>query len=103
MFEITKNAANQINLAASQSDVSGMSIRIAVIKKPDGSLDYRMGYDESKSHDIKVVPNDIEVIFTPNYENLLKGTLMDYVELEPGKFNFIFMNPNDANYTPPQD
>ena len=62
-----------------------------------------MGYDESKSHDIKVVSNDIEVIFTPNYEKLLKGTVMDYVELEPGKFNFIFMNPNDANYTPPQD
>ena len=32
---------------------------------------------------------------------LLEGTTIDYVELEPGEFQFIFMNPNDANYSPP--
>ena len=32
---------------------------------------------------------------------LLEGTTLDYVELEPGEHQFIFMNPNDANYTPP--
>ncbi len=28
---------------------------------------------------------------------------MDYVELEAGTYNFIFLNPNDANYSPPGD
>jgi iron-sulfur cluster assembly protein len=27
---------------------------------------------------------------------------MDYVELEPGSWQFIFMNPNDPNYKPPE-
>jgi iron-sulfur cluster assembly protein len=34
---------------------------------------------------------------------LLEGTLLDYVELEPGDWRFTFMNPNDANYTPPPE
>ncbi len=25
---------------------------------------------------------------------------MDYVELEAGTYSFIFLNPNDANYSP---
>ncbi len=26
---------------------------------------------------------------------------MDYVEMEEGAYRFIFLNPNDANYSPP--
>jgi iron-sulfur cluster assembly protein len=26
---------------------------------------------------------------------------MDYVEMEPGQFHFIFLNPKDPNYQPP--
>jgi iron-sulfur cluster assembly protein len=28
---------------------------------------------------------------------------LDYVELTPGDFRFIFMNPKDANYSPPKE
>ena len=28
---------------------------------------------------------------------------IDYVELEPGSWQFIFLNPNDPSYVPPQD
>ena len=28
---------------------------------------------------------------------------LDYVELEPGAFQFIFQNPNDVNYAPPSE
>jgi iron-sulfur cluster assembly protein len=28
---------------------------------------------------------------------------MDFVEIESGQFNFIFLNPKDANYSPPQE
>ena len=34
---------------------------------------------------------------------LLDNTVLDFVELEPGKHQFIFMNPNDPGYTPPQE
>jgi hypothetical protein len=26
---------------------------------------------------------------------------VDYVEIEPDIYQFIFLNPNDANYSPP--
>jgi iron-sulfur cluster assembly protein len=28
---------------------------------------------------------------------------MDYVEIEPGQFRFIFLNPKDPHYTPPTE
>jgi iron-sulfur cluster assembly protein len=34
---------------------------------------------------------------------LLKNTVLDFVEIEPGKQQFIFMNPNDPGYVPPQE
>ena len=36
-------------------------------------------------------------------KELLNGTVLDYVELESGQFNFIFMNPNDPHYQPPTE
>ena len=32
---------------------------------------------------------------------MLRGATLDFVELEPGDFQFIFLNPNDPNYVPP--
>jgi len=32
---------------------------------------------------------------------LLDQATMDYVEIEPGQFHFIFLNPKDPNYRPP--
>jgi iron-sulfur cluster assembly protein len=34
---------------------------------------------------------------------LLSGMTLDFVEIEPGSFQFIFMNPNDPEFTPPDD
>jgi iron-sulfur cluster assembly protein len=34
---------------------------------------------------------------------LLDEAIMDYVEIEPGQFHFIFLNPKDANYQPPTE
>jgi iron-sulfur cluster assembly protein len=39
----------------------------------------------------------------PDSVELLKGATLDFVELEPGQFNFIFMNPNDPEYVPPKE
>jgi Fe-S cluster assembly iron-binding protein IscA len=31
----------------------------------------------------------------------MEGATLDYVEIEPETWQFIFLNPNDANYSPP--
>lgn len=101
MFEVTAAAASQIREAAKQGGTEGMALRLAASKKPDGALDYVMGFDHMTDNDIHVVSEGVDIIVDPQYQELLDGTTMDFVEIEPGDFHFIFMNPNDANYSPP--
>lgn len=103
MFRVTADAANQIQTAARQAGAEGMALRLAASKKPDGSLDYKMGFDNVAETDIHVASEGVDIVIAPEYKELLEGAVMDFVEIEPGDFRFIFMNPNDANYVPPPE
>ena len=101
MFSVTRAAAEQIRKSAEQGSTGDLALRIAATKKPDGSLDYAMGFDEPGEEDIEVKSEGVNLVIAPEHVALLRGATMDYVELEAGSFNFIFLNPNDANYSPP--
>jgi iron-sulfur cluster assembly protein len=101
MITLTPAAIEQVKLSAEQSNAAGLALRLAARKNPDGSMEYGMGFDESKDDDLLFRFGDVEVVFSGEYGPLLNGATIDYVELEPGNFHFIFMNPNDANYQPP--
>ncbi len=103
MITVTEEAARQIKLSAKQGKAEGMPLRIAATKNEDSSIHYGMGFDDSKEDDITVTSNDVEIVISPVSAELLKDTVLDFVELEPGKHQFIFMNPNDPTYKPPQD
>ncbi len=102
MFEITVDAAAQVAVAAEQGGTQGMALRLAARRKADGSIDYLMGFDEAKDNDIRSNVRGVDVVMEPQYVDLLDAAVMDYVELEEGDFRFIFMNPDDANYNPPE-
>jgi iron-sulfur cluster assembly protein len=38
----------------------------------------------------------------PGSVELLTGAMLDYVELNPGEWRFIFINPNDPSHKPPK-
>ena len=80
-----------------------MPLRIAATRNEDNSIHYGMGFDASKDDDIAVTSADVDIVVSPVSAELLKDTVLDFVELEPGKHQFIFMNPNDPTYKPPQD
>jgi len=103
MITITPAAAAQIKLSADQGKTEGMSLRIAATRNDDSSIHYGMGFDDSKEDDVTVTSEDIEIIISTGSTELLKNTTIDFVELEPEKFQFIFMNPNDPNYKTPSD
>jgi len=103
MITITPAAAAQIKLSAEQGKTEGMSLRIAASRNDDNSIHYGMGFDDSKEDDVTVPADDIEIIVSASSAELLKDTTIDFVELEPNKFQFIFMNPNDPNYKPPAE
>jgi len=62
-----------------------------------------MGFDEPTEDDIRLTSEGVDVVIAPEYVPLLDQTVMDYVELEPGQFHFIFLNPKDPTYRPPSD
>ena len=103
MFKLTQQAADQVMVAAKQSGTEGMSLRLAAYRQPDGAIDYRMGFDSVTEDDIRFSCEGIDVVMTPESVPLLDEATMDYVEIEPGQFHFIFLNPKDPNYKPPTE
>jgi len=103
MITITSAAADQIRTSADQGGMQGLAMRIAAKRDPDGSIHYGMGFDDNElDGDIHVTSAGIDVVISDASKILLDGMTLDYVEIEPDTFQFIFMNPNDVNYVPPE-
>ena len=103
MIKITPAAAEQIRSSASQGQMDDMSLRLAATRNPDGSLHYGMGFDDNQlDGDTHISSGDVDLVVSESSLQLLAGMTLDYVELEPGAWQFIFMNPNDPNYKPPE-
>ena len=102
MITITPAATEQIRSSAEKGDMRGLPMRIAAKRNPDGSIHYGMGFDDNKlDGDMHFDADGIEVVIGESSALLMEGTTLDFVEIEPGTWQFIFMNPNDANYSPP--
>lgn len=103
MIKITPVAAEQIRNSASQGQMDDMSLRLAATRNPDGSIHYGMGFDDNQlDGDTHISSGDVDLVVSESSLPLLAGMTLDYVELEPGAWQFIFMNPNDPNYKPPE-
>jgi len=103
MFKVTSAAAEQVKNAAQRGGTEGMDLRLAAQKKPDGSFEYRMGFDESSDDDIRFNTEGVSVVMAPEFVPLLDNTTLDFVELEQGESQFVFINPDDANYSSQAD
>ena len=104
MFKVTQNAAEQVMAAAQQSGTEDMSLRLAAQKHPDGTVDYQMGFDTPTEDDIRFKSEGVDIVIAPEYVPLLDKTVMDFVVLEDGGDpQFIFINPDDANYSAPSE
>lgn len=102
MFKVTPAAAEQVRAAAQQGGTEGMALRLAAQTRPDGSIDYMMGFDEGSEDDIRFTSEGVQIVMAPEFVPLLDEAVMDFVELDDGAHQFIFLNPKDPNYVPPQ-
>jgi iron-sulfur cluster assembly protein len=101
LINVTPEAARQILTAVKAADAEGLALRIAASRESDGSLDYAMGFDNSRKGDIALTSEGIALVVAEEHRELLAGMTLDFVEYEPGDFRFIFVNPNDAAPAPP--
>lgn len=100
MFNVTPQAAQQIISAAPpQSDTEVLALRIAARRLPNGEIDYGMGFDEQREFDLEIAVQGINILIGPNSRELLEGMTLDFVELEPGQFHFIFIPPQAQSAT----
>jgi len=105
-IQVTETAAEQIKKAAVESKLENTALRIAATRKQDESIHYGLGFDDVGTNDEKdhsFESNGVEIVVADSSLELLTGTTLDYIELEPKQFHFVFLNPNDPNYVPPKE
>lgn len=102
-IKLTAAAVAQIRKSAGDSGIERAAIRVAAKRLDDGSIDYAMGFDEEEESDTTSEYDDLMVLVAPSSIDLLSGAVLDFVELDGGERQFIFLNPNDPTYVPPED
>ncbi|MBI3547279.1 MAG: iron-sulfur cluster assembly accessory protein [Gammaproteobacteria bacterium] len=95
MITITPEAAVQIRQSALETNSQNMHLRIAVRREDDGSFVYGMGFDEIGEDDSYLASEGIDICVANAAKDFLMGATLDYVEINPGESQFIFINPND--------
>jgi iron-sulfur cluster assembly protein len=96
-------AIAQIKENLQQGEHDNMALRIAATMSPDETVNYGIGFDESKEDDVQFTFEGVNFLVGPDSVELLNGAHVDFVEIEKGQYHFIFLNPNDPNYKPPTE
>lgn len=93
-FRMTAEAAREILAAAHRSSAAGMPLRVAARPARDGlGLSYALGFDEPGPDDAVTVVEGLTVLVGADSQGLLAGTVLDYVELDTGARDFVFVPP----------
>ncbi len=103
MISLTTRAIEQMIRSAVEGGMESVPLRIAIKEQADGSFHYAMGFDEKRLPGDHFVNFDgIDLVVSTASKDLAEGMTIDFVDLEPGKPEFIFLNPNDPTYVPPR-
>ena len=106
MITVTEKAAEQIKQSARSAKMEGMPLRVAATRNPDNSIHYGIGFDDignQSGTDKTFTSYEVDIVVAEPSLPLVNGMTIDYVELEPDQFHFVFLNPNDPNYSDSQD
>jgi len=96
MFILTSAAAQQIQQAADASNAQHMALRVAARVDAEGNIEFGMGFDDPGESDLKLNLEGVDIVIGAEHQELLDDTTLDFVELEPGDFNFIFVDSRQA-------
>lgn len=101
MITVTPEAAAQIKLSAKESGINDAVLRIAIKQIEDGSLHYALGFDDAISdNDLRFENEGVKLVIAESSKIFAQNMTLDFAELDNGEKNFIFLNPNDKNYSP---
>ncbi len=90
MITLTPAAARQMRLAAGAAEGAPVTLRVAARPAADGTIEFGMGFDEPRSGDAELEVEGVTLLVAPPSRDLLAETVIDYLEVEPGDFRFVF-------------
>jgi iron-sulfur cluster assembly protein len=91
LFNPTPAAAQPIRQAAQASGAAELALRVAAKKDAAGEMQYGMGFDDPKDEHMKLDQEGVAVVIGGESQELLFDTVLDFVEINPGESNFIFV------------
>ncbi len=90
MISLTKAAADQIRIAASQSGAENMALRIAARVNDAGMLEFGMGFDDERGNDAAVDSWGVTLLINAQSKPYLDDVTIDFTEVAPGESRFVF-------------
>lgn len=91
MITVTPAAARQILLAAENAGIEEPLLRVAArYDETDDDIEFGMGFDERREQDEEIECEGVIVLVSPTSRPQLEGAVLDYVEVEPAEFRFVF-------------
>lgn len=90
MIVVTPGAARQIRLSAGVPGDAPVTLRVAARPSATGGIEFGMGFDEARSGDVELEVEGITLLVAPPSRDLLDEAVLDYLEVEPGEFRFVF-------------
>jgi len=100
---MTPDAARQLHAAMEDADAQadGLALRLAARVDEQGAIEFGMGFDEQRQGDIAFDDKGVDMLVGEPSRALLQGTVLDYVEIEAGRYGFVLRPEEDAPYGMP--
>ncbi len=96
MIALTPAAARQVRQAAGAGADDTVCLRVAARQGVDGAVEFGMGFDEPRTGDLEVLAEGITLLVAKPSQALLQEVLVDYAEVEPGDWRFVFARAEAA-------
>lgn len=91
MVSLTAAAAEQIHKSAADTGAEGMSLRVAAhYDETAHEMHYGIGFDDKREQDQEIEAGGISLLVSPLSREAVEDLTIDYVEISPGDFRFIF-------------
>ena len=94
-LQLTPAAAREILAAADRSGATGSPLRVAARPTREG-VGFTMGFDDARTDDAVTVVEGLTVLVAPDSRDWLAGAVLDFVELDDGSRDFIFVQPQQG-------
>jgi len=95
MISITPAAAGRIQEQCAGEAEETVHLRVAARVNEGGEIEFGMGFDEPRAGDAQVASEGVVLLVAAASQELLEDVILDYLEVEPGQFRFVFARGNE--------